>query len=263
LHLNVSSRNIPSSLNSTIANPMLDNFDFSGLSEDPKRAFLVMEERLRERMYKDMPHPEDPSGDSISPAAAYVASVLGIRDELELNVLSDWPPKYREIASESMVNFIAEVEYVRMRFAIGPGQQDRRYSVGLDPKTKDDIRIHLAKIKFLIEASDLDDRKKEALYARIADLEGEVDRNRTKFQALAALIIEIAGVGGEVAEKLEPARKWVDSIAKLIGAAKSHEDAQPQLPRIPETKKIEAPKRQPFEPTSARTSDLLDEDVPF
>jgi hypothetical protein len=57
-----------------------------------------------------------------------------------------------------------------------------------------------------------------------------VSRNRTKFQAYAALVIEVAGVTGQAVEKLEPLRKWLDTIAKFFGSAKSCEDANPPLP---------------------------------
>jgi hypothetical protein len=82
------------------------------------------------------------------------------------------------------------------------------------------------------------------LYAKISDLENELDRDRTKFDAYGALVIEFAGVVGDVAEKLEPVRRWLDTIAKFFGVAKSHEDANRQLPSPPKPKQLNPPKKQ-------------------
>jgi hypothetical protein len=115
----------------------------------------------------------------------------------------------------------------------------------------------LNQIKNIVDEVELDDRKKEALYSKINALADEFDRDRTHVQAFGALVIEMAGIVGEAANKMEPARKLLDSIARVFGVAKSHEDANLQLPPHHEPKKIEPPhKRLP-----APKPD--DDDIPF
>jgi hypothetical protein len=46
----------------------------------------------------------------------------------------------------------------------------------------------------------------------------------------ADLVIGFAHIGGEVAKELEPARKLINSIARLLGRAKEFEDSAPKLP---------------------------------
>src|SRR5262249_5265026 len=104
---------------------------------------------------------------------------------------------------------------------------------------------------------ELDDRKKEALCSKINALANEFDRDRTRFEAFAALVIETAGVVGEATNAMEPARKLLDSIAKFFGMAKSREDANPQLPPHSEPKKIEPPRKRLPLPIPD------DEDLPF
>lgn len=62
-------------------------------------------------------------------------------------------------------------------------------------------------------------------------------------EAFGALVIEVAGIVGQAAEKMEQVRKWLDSIAKFFGHAKSHEDANPQLTPPEAPKKIEPPRK--------------------
>jgi hypothetical protein len=240
-----------------------DDTEYAELPEDPLGALLSIEQRARTRLERA------PSG--ASGRLNYVVSVMAARDEYKLDILDKWTKyTFEGIANSSSVfeSFQADVDYVRVRYSIAHGREDRRFSVGLETDIKEKIREYLAKIKRLVDKADLDDRKKEALYARIADLENEVDRNRTRFQALAGLFIEVAGVTGEAAEKLEPVRKWLDSIAKFFGFAKSHEDAQAQLPAPRHPKKIEPPRKQLPKPDinthpSASPSDALDDDLPF
>jgi len=68
----------------------------------------------------------------------------------------------------------------------------------------------------IVEKLEISDGKKEALFDRIAALENEVDKDRTRLEAYGALVIEAAGVLGEAAQKAEPVRKWLDTIGKLI-----------------------------------------------
>lgn len=65
---------------------------------------------------------------------------------------------------------------------------------------------------------ELDDWKREALFARLNALQEEVDRDRFRFQIFGAMVIEMGGVIGTTAERMEPARKLLDSIAASSGA---------------------------------------------
>ena len=56
-------------------------------------------------------------------------------------------------------------------------------------------------------------------------------------------MIQAAEVLGDAADKAEPARKWLDSISRLIWGAKNDEDAAKQLPAPKEVKQIEPPKK--------------------
>ena len=79
----------------------------------------------------------------------------------------------------------------------------------------------------------------------------EIDRDRTKYDAYAALAIEMSNTGGKVARNLRPASRLLDGIGKLFGMAKEAETTVPQL-------RLEAPRLQLAPPSdgTATQSDL-------
>jgi hypothetical protein len=123
--------------------------------------------------------------------------------------------------------------------------------------TKQKIRHHLAQLKELTGKLEISTAKREAIYARILALEMEMERERTRLEVVAALVLETATVAGEVGEKLEPWRKWVDSIANLFGLAKDKDSQHPSLPAPEDRKRLDPPKRQLPSPTPD------DSEIPF
>jgi hypothetical protein len=184
--------------------------------------------------------------------------VLGARDELQVKILLTYTAPALSLIRENDFLFVTgEVDRLRTRVQIRNSRRDRAYSVRFDAATKQKVRHLLNQIKEIVDEVELDDRKKEALYSKINALANEVDRDRTHIQAFGALVVEMAGIVGEAANRMEPARKFLDSIARVFGVAKSHEDANLQLPLHHEPKKIEPPhKRLPAPKTD-------DDDIPF
>ena len=175
---------------------------------------------------------------------SYMNRVLGAKDELQVKILMEYKPPTLAMIREIDFLFIAgEVDRLRTRVQIRSSIRNKAYSVRFDAATKQKVRHLLNQIKEIVDEVELDDRKKEALYSKINALANEVDRDRTHVQAFGALVVEVAGIVGEAADKMEPARKWLDSIAKCFGTAKSHEDANPQLAPHREPKKIEPPRK--------------------
>jgi hypothetical protein len=93
--------------------------------------------------------------------------------------------------------------------------------------TKEKIRHYLGQVKAIVDRLEkISDAKREALYDRINDLLSEVDHNRTKYEAYAALAIEVSNTTGSVARNLRPAGSLLDRIAKLFGSAKEAENTK-------------------------------------
>jgi hypothetical protein len=77
-----------------------------------------------------------------------------------------------------------------------------------------------------------------------------------------AIYIAVCDGIGQGFQKLEPVRKWIDSIGSLLGRAKEVEDIlRPALPRPQDRKQLEAPARRLVSP-EPKGGDL-DDELPF
>lgn len=76
-----------------------------------------------------------------------------------------------------------------------------------------------------------------------------------------AVDIAVCNAIGQGFQKLEAARKWVDSIGALLGRAKEGEDrADHRLPSPPERKRLEPP---PEKLVPKSPPEIVDDDIPF
>jgi hypothetical protein len=126
--------------------------------------------------------------------------------------------------------------------------------------------LPLSQIKDAVDKLEVPEAKREALYRRISDLENEVDRDRTRFGAYSALLLEAAATTGKAARKLKPLMKLLQPITILLAIAKESENAQLRLPPAPALKRLEPPRLnlpspEP-EPPNQPLNDL-DDDIPF
>ena len=115
----------------------------------------------------------------------------------------------------------------------------KQHSVALDAAAKIKLRHLLDQIRETVDKLDVSVAKKEALYNRINYLLAEIDRERTRWAAFAALMIEACDDIGQAAKKLEPVVRLVERVGAAIGVAKRAEDAQPRLPAPKTSKRIQ------------------------
>ena len=231
----------------------LDDIDYDNLPEDPQQAFLVIERVIRQNLYDRIRNWGE--GSPAVPYFDYINNVRAAADELGLSFLDQYENLgFPNASEEAFRNFISDVDRYLTRTRIAQGRRNRAYSVAFDAIAKKKIGHYLSQIRDVIDAADLDDRKKEALYARINALQTEIDRSRTRFEAFGAYVIEAAGILGEAGKRIEP---LTDAIAKVFGIAKSHEDAIQSLPKPPDLKKLNPPDQKP------REASPIDDDIPF
>lgn len=227
------------------------DIDYDDLPEDPDEAFLRIEASLR----TDIEEAMDSQGFSRLGCFEYMNKVISAARTLEVEIAERLRlPSYTSIDEVDYRNFVAIIDAFTTRVKIIRGRRNRQFSVAFDDKTKKKTRHYLTQIHDIVSRAELDDRKKEALFARVAALQAEVDRKRTRFEAFAAYAIESAGVLGEVGQRIRP---LTDEITKLFGLAKSHEDASEMLPKPPPKKQIEHTKKLP------PPLNEIDDDIPF
>lgn len=226
---------------------MITDEELESLPEDPQLAFVEFERIAREALTNELMQAENGRDDL---RLEYLNKVVGAAKAFGIDGLRDWKvPSAHQFDYSYYANFVSDVDHYTIQIRIHAASRSRRYSVGLDDATKIKIRHFVEQIKLAIEAADLSVEKKEVLFKKLSKFLEEVDRARTPFQALADAWLFFCGVAGDGIEKLEPARKWLDSIAKLMGHAKELEDlSRPRLVPPDDRPRLEPPRNvgEPF-----------------
>jgi hypothetical protein len=233
-------------------------YDFQELPLDPEEAFLTLEERYRIECDEAVRQSNEHDNVSVY-YTDYIAQVLGAAEELGLveAAFEAEVPRIENVDFQTYQNFSKRVKHYRTRLEIRHGRRVQGYSVRFDAPTKAKVHHLLAQVREVFSKLEVDEAKREALLSKLADLEGEVDRNRTRFDAYAALAIEVADVTGEVVGRSR-ILEVLDAVARLFGVAKKEETLR-QLPAPTKPKQIEHQK-----PTPKRgKGSEMDDDIPF
>ena len=101
-------------------------------------------------------------------------------------------------------------------------------------------------------------KKREALLGKLTDLQKEVDRDRTRFDSYAALVMEVADATGEAIDRSK-VQSLLNSIGRVIWGAKREEEELRRLPPRVEPKQIEPPRA----PPASRKGGDMDDEIPF
>ena len=108
----------------------------------------------------------------------------------------------------------------------------------------DDYRQEIGKllnrVRKVINQADLPNNKKDAIYAKIAKLQAEVDRSVTRLGYFLSIWYDLTNAVGEGAENLEPAMKLLERVFRLGGYAKAEHD-QGRLPAPEDRKQLPGP----------------------
>jgi hypothetical protein len=239
---------------------------FDEIPDDPEIAFLHLEKIFHDEFLLSVqPGPEE----EYYPRQAYIrymTRTLAACTELRLDALAGWePPNAHSFNIESYENFRRDVEHYRTMLEIRHSRRDKGLTVRFDDAAKRKIRHHIQQIHSVVGKLEIDEWKRDALYKNLAALELEIDRNRARIGIFGALVIESAGVLGEAAEKAEPARKWIDSIARLFWGAEMKERVE-SLPAPADKTRIPGPPKQILSPRKDKITpngDDMDSEIPF
>jgi hypothetical protein len=242
---------------------MITDEELAELPEEPELAFVAFERIVRGRLYEGEREAarEEYGNDSIR--LEYISKVVAAARVYGIEALKNSEvPTVQSHVSDVYVQFISDVDHITTQIRIQHAPRNRQNSVGLDANTKRKIHHHAEQIRAVIYEADLPEEKQEALYKKISSFLLEVDKNRTGLQAGMAIYMAVCDGIGQGFQKLEPARKMIDSIAGLLGRAKDIEDSlRPTLPPPAERKQLEAPRPQLTAPEPK--NDDIDDEIPF
>lgn len=245
----------------------IEDLAFEDLPDDPEHAFLMLERQFREACEEEIEYQSRQNAFPTEAYLGYIGRVLAATSALEIDILTDWStPSAVDFETSTYQDFRRDVDHYITGLRIRLTRRTKGNSVHFDLAAKSKIRHLLEKIRDTVDHLDISERKREALFARINALQKEVDRNRSRFESLGALMVEIGGFAGRTAEEAEPARKWLHSISEIFHGAREQEGSVGQLPGPAETKRIEPPRKRiepPRNNSESADSRLNPDDIPF
>jgi len=235
--------------------------EIEALPEDPIAKFIGIERIVRAR-YEEALARLDDNQSAVPLSRRYMSIVLPAAHEYGIEALQDWQQPALGDGWEVYDRFLADVDFCLTPLRLRHGARAKQYSVAFDAAAKMKLRHLLDEFRGMVDKLEVSVTKKDRLHARINALQIELERERTRYEALAALVIEAADDAGEAAKRLEPVVQLAERIAGVFGGAKRTEDAQAQLPKPEEKKRIEGPARPNGKKPSAFDKPF-DDEIPF
>jgi hypothetical protein len=237
---------------------------FDDLPDDPELAFLTLEERFRNDRLQTIEQ-YDPSHSTTEEDLRYISRTLAARTELGLTILENWKvPNAYDYNNDVYKDFVGDVDHFRTIYEIRHSRRNKGLTVRFDATAKSKLRHYTAQLREFVSRLEIDDWKRDDLYAAINALELEIDRDRSRLGVVGQFLITCGGILGDTAEEAEPARKWIDSISRLIWGAEMQERTQ-QLPSPERRREIPGPPKQiesPKRPANGRKT-KFDDEIPF
>lgn len=232
---------------------------YATLPADPELAFLHLEKHFRNVLDIEIERAGH-DGPSNVVYVEYIGKVLAAITELGLEgaVGNQKVPPIEDVTYQTYQNFSKDVEHYKTALKIRNARRVQGYSVQLNDVTREKLNHHIRQLRDTFLKLEVPEKKREALIGKLDELQKEVDRNRTRFDSYAALVMEAADTTGEAIDRSK-VRPLLDSIGRVIWGAKKEEGEVRRLPPRTEPKQIEAPKA----PKSSGKRGDLDDEIPF
>lgn len=230
--------------------------DFDNFPDDDELALLQFIEEFAAR-YEDYLATVNDDTDTRDAGIEFMNNVLAAADALDVAEFKDWSvPSYKD-AYETVSRFRLFTKSFVIRSQVRKARLGKVNSVSLDTETKEHIHKYIAAIRELLERAEIEEGKRNSLYAKLNKFAADVDRARTPFDNAIIFIVAAADAAKKVGESLNPLSELIKRINELLGHAKDLE-GDVKLSPPPERKRIEGPRKKA---DSAFSRDL--DDVPF
>lgn len=228
---------------------------YDDLPEDDHSAFMYLEAEYRRAFEGKIGEP-DTNFEYL--AADYMNQTLAAAKALNIEALSLYVVEQsRRDFHNVFIAFKRDVDSIVVQMRIHNSRRAKAMSVGLTVEQKTKIHALIEKIRSEIESSGANADKKEKLYAILANLAEEVSKARSGLERFGDLARGLAGISKDV--EREGAQPWWKWFKLLLGVVDDAKEAEPQLPKPPEVRKIESPRKELPKPNRPD----LDDEIPF
>lgn len=154
----------------------------------------------------------------------YIQELSSIAEALGITGLPD--PNSAVSTSGNMAIFDAALARVLTVIKVKNRDRLRADSVALSYQTKEDIRSHLKELRSIIDASNLSDKARNALYKKVDAVETELDRDRSSMRPFWLLAGAIVLATPDAVGTLADLPNAVDTVEKMVEAAHSEKVAE-------------------------------------
>lgn len=232
---------------------MITEEEIRKLPDDPDIAFVQYESIIRERMLDEQDDRTDEA------ERQYIAYALAFIDEYNINIDIDKDaPDENDSFWKYYKGFIKSIDYYKARIMVRTyrsGSSTIAIAISLSNDYRSQIHDHLAAIRKIVTAVEMEETRREALFSKINTLAREVDRERTRLEVFTAMFLDVTQAIGEGAENLEPLLKRIERLAAIFGKAKAEADREEIGP--PPKKKLIT------DSSKARETDSPEDETPF
>lgn len=244
--------------------------EIDGLPEEPEYAFVefvrIAQKKLGKRLSelgddRDSWHAVNDARHGFTNVTLGVAKRLGVKPFSEMDV-----PQLDGFEDRAYRQFQRDLDFYMAQLLVGNSYRTRSESVKAYPSVATTIRSSIKGLREAIANANLGKAKRDALNARLDELESELSRKRLRFWLIAAVFVDLLGVPGELWQSGDVVGKLTQEIWSAVAEAKSTEQGdKPSLPYDEPPLALLPPR--PSEPERKRgRRDIagdLDDEIPF
>jgi hypothetical protein len=238
---------------------MLDDDLLESLPDDPDEAFGLLYKQLSKQLAQQRYEAEQDqysAFDLTQTQHALLVKMFACIDAFDIKVELDRDAPYERQAFEGYYrDTISRIEYHITKTTLERSARSRvSPTYILSPALKLEMHHHIQQIRTIIASTLLTDNKRDALSRKLNAFCDEVDRDRTKIDALASALVWVRKEVAQGAKDLEPAIEKLDKMFQSMSKATEFLKfpSKENTKRIPPPpKRIEGPKRD------------LDDEIPF
>lgn len=243
---------------------IFDEVDFSKLPDNREEAFTEFVKAISEEYAQNVRNDRDMYSDqnqnyegSYETERSFVTAILAFLDEygIEAEIVDISELSNQEFSSH-FGKFKSKVEYLTTRFKLRQHRIDSG-GIGTLIAIGSDYKVEIGKLldtaRKIVNQEVGDANKKDNIFAKIASLQSEVDRDQTTVDALFGRMLDLTQTIGKSADNLAPLIDKLERVKKLFWDNSKKVDLLPKPKRPKLITKEEEPE----------SGGNLDDEIPF
>ncbi len=172
--------------------------------------------------------------------------------------------------SDIYLQFKEDLDHYVTQIVIDNSFANRKESVAILPKTRDQISGYITALRDCIEQATISEVRKSRLLKRLDDLEKELIKSRTNMLVVARVVFEVLSIPGNMWASYDITHRLTSQIVQTVAEAKTAEQESKPLAPVAPMKELSPPRNDKPEggsfgvrPSFGGKSPMEDDDIPF